>query len=71
VRPRRAELLPGEGRRRPPRLLFAIDYPYEGNSVATKFLVKADLDDEQRAAISHRNAERIFRLPPKDEAASG
>ena len=51
------------------RVLFAIDYPYEDSSVATEFLAKADLDDEQRAAISHRNAERLFRVPPKDERA--
>lgn len=46
------------------RVLFAIDYPYEDSGVATGFLAEADLDDEQRAAISHRNAERLFRVPP-------
>lgn len=45
-------------------LLFAIDYPYEDSSVATEFLAKADLDEEQRALISHRNAERLFRVSP-------
>ncbi|QYN33842.1 amidohydrolase family protein [Pseudonocardia sp. DSM 110487] len=45
-------------------VLFAIDYPYEDSSVATEFLAKADLDDEQRALISHRNAERLFRVRP-------
>ncbi|MEK8174481.1 amidohydrolase family protein [Streptomyces sp. M19] len=45
------------------RVLFAVDYPYEDSGVATEFLAEANLDDEQRAAISHRNAERLFRLP--------
>lgn len=45
-------------------VLFAIDYPYEDSYVAAEFLAKADLDDEQRALISHRNAERLFRVPP-------
>lgn len=45
------------------RVLFAIDYPYEDSSVATEFLAKANLDDEQRATISHRNAEQLFRVP--------
>jgi predicted TIM-barrel fold metal-dependent hydrolase len=51
------------------RVLFAIDYPYEDSGVATEFLARANLDDEQRAAISHRNAERLFRLPPKAGSA--
>lgn len=46
------------------RVLFAVDYPYEDSEVATRFLAEANLDDEQRAAISHRNAERLFRVPP-------
>jgi len=45
------------------RILFAVDYPYEDSDVATEFLTTADLDDDQRAAIAHRNAERLFRLP--------
>lgn len=45
------------------RALFAVDYPYEDCGVAADFLAAADLDDGQRAAISHRNAERLFRLP--------
>ncbi|NYI91736.1 putative TIM-barrel fold metal-dependent hydrolase [Amycolatopsis endophytica] len=45
-------------------VLFAIDYPYEDSYVAAEFLAKADLDDQQRALISHRNAEQLFRVPP-------
>ncbi len=46
------------------RVLFAVDYPYEDSGVATEFLSKAELDDEQHAMVSHRNAERLFRVPP-------
>jgi 5-carboxyvanillate decarboxylase len=45
-------------------VLFAIDYPYEDSYVAAEFLAKANLDDEQRVLISHRNAERLFRVAP-------
>ncbi|WP_255413878.1 hypothetical protein [Pseudonocardia sp. MH-G8] len=41
-----------------------MDYPYEDSYVAAEFLAGADLDDAQRALISHRNAERLFRVPP-------
>jgi predicted TIM-barrel fold metal-dependent hydrolase len=44
--------------------MFAIDYPYEDSAPATAFLRDADLTDTQRAKISHRNAERLLRLPP-------
>ena len=45
-------------------ILFAIDYPYEDSATATAFLRNAPLDDQQRALISHLNAERLFRVPP-------
>ncbi|NYJ75592.1 amidohydrolase family protein [Allobranchiibius huperziae] len=38
------------------RVLFAVDYPYEDSNVATQFLAEANLTDEERALISHRNA---------------
>lgn len=44
-------------------MMFAIDYPYEDSAIATTFLRQAPLDDHQRAMISHRNAERLFRIP--------
>ena len=43
-------------------VMFAIDYPYEDSSTATKFLAEAPLTDEQRALVSHGNAERLFRI---------
>ncbi|MDI5973142.1 amidohydrolase family protein [Streptomyces sp. SL13] len=45
------------------RLMFAVDYPYEDSHVATAFLDALDLTDEQRALVSHANAERLFRVP--------
>lgn len=53
-----------ERRLRPAPGMFAIDYPYEDSAPATAFLRDADLTDTQRAKISHRNAERLLRLPP-------
>jgi predicted TIM-barrel fold metal-dependent hydrolase len=46
------------------RIMFAVDYPYEDSAEATEFLRTADLTDDQRAKISHGNAERLFRIPP-------
>jgi 5-carboxyvanillate decarboxylase len=44
------------------RLMFAVDYPYEDSQVATGFL---DVSQEQRTLVSHANAERLFRIPPR------
>lgn len=46
----------------PQRILFAIDYPYETISTATAFLRDLDLAYDERALISHANAERLFGL---------
>ncbi len=48
------------------RVMFAIDYPYEDSATAAAALTAADLDDEQRELIAHRNAERLFRVPAGD-----
>ena len=45
-------------------VMFAIDYPYEDSATATSFLAAAFLTDEQRALVSHGNAERLFRIKP-------
>lgn len=50
----------------PERILFAADYPYEDAKPAVDFLRTTPLDEHVRAAIAHRNAERLFGLPPKD-----
>jgi predicted TIM-barrel fold metal-dependent hydrolase len=44
------------------RIMFAVDHPYEDGRVAVEALAAASLTDEQRALITHRNAESIFRV---------
>lgn len=46
-------------------VMFAIDYPYEDSSTATKFLAGAPLTPKQRELVSHSNAERLFRIKPE------
>jgi len=46
-------------------IMFAIDFPYEDSGAATAFLRDARLTEPQRAKISHRNAERLFRVPAR------
>ena len=43
-------------------VLFGTDYPFEDMSVATGFLRSAPLDDADRHAIAHGNAEQLLRL---------
>lgn len=49
----------------PERILFAADHPYEDAKPAVDFLRSTPLDEGVRAAIAHRNAERLFGLPPR------
>jgi 5-carboxyvanillate decarboxylase len=49
------------------QLMFAVDYPYEDSQVATEFLGALDLTNEQRALVSHANAERLFRIATADQ----
>ena len=42
------------------RIMFAIDYPSEDSAAAMAFLRDVPLTDDQRAAIGHRTAERVF-----------
>jgi 5-carboxyvanillate decarboxylase len=44
------------------KILFAIDYPFQDTAEAVEAINEADLTQEQRAAILHGNAERVFRL---------
>lgn len=48
------------------RIMFAIDYPYEDSKTSVDFLTNTPLDDAQRAAITHENAERLFRIPTRN-----
>ena len=45
-------------------VLFGSDYPFENMEVATTFLANADVSREERAAISHLNAEQLLGIPP-------
>ncbi|MFJ8806380.1 amidohydrolase family protein [Streptomyces sp. NPDC102490] len=44
------------------RVMFAIDYPYEDPKAAVDFLQNTPLTGDQRTAIAHRTAERVFTL---------
>ncbi len=44
-------------------IMFAIDYPYQTTEAAVRFLDEAEISDEDRRKIYHRNAERIFGIP--------
>jgi predicted TIM-barrel fold metal-dependent hydrolase len=44
------------------RILFAVDYPVESAKMATEFLRTAELSDEERENISHRNAKRYLSI---------
>ncbi len=43
-------------------VLFSVDYPYESSHDAVAGFEQADLSDDDRHKIAHRNAERILRL---------
>ncbi len=43
-------------------VLFATDYPYEDIRTATAFLAAAAVDEDDRAKISHINAERLLHI---------
>lgn len=47
------------------KVIWAIDYPYQPMEPAVKFITEAPLTDEERHAVCHGNAERIFRIKPK------
>jgi 2,3-dihydroxybenzoate decarboxylase len=46
-------------------IMFAIDYPWEFSDSATQNFAAAELSAEERELISHRNAERLLKLPPR------
>nr|PZN76735.1 MAG: hydrolase [Pseudomonadota bacterium] len=45
-------------------VMWAIDYPYQPTAPAVEFMDTAPLSDEDKAKVYHRNAERIFHIPP-------
>jgi predicted TIM-barrel fold metal-dependent hydrolase len=44
------------------KILFAVDYPYESNEEAVKFIEEAKIPDSDREKICHSNAEKLFAL---------
>lgn len=44
------------------KVMWAIDYPFQPTAPAVAFLNAATLSAEERAQVSHLNAERIFRI---------
>lgn len=44
------------------RVLFAVDYPYQRNEDAARFIESVDLSERDRALVCHGNAERVLRL---------
>ncbi|ATL68031.1 amidohydrolase family protein [Nocardia terpenica] len=53
------------------KIMFAIDTPYEDPPTAIAFLRDAPLTDEQRTALAHRTAERVFGITPATVAGPG
>lgn len=43
-------------------VLFGTDYPFESMATATEFITTTPLDDDEREAIAHGNAERLLGL---------
>jgi len=44
------------------KILWAVDWPYESNTVGMGFFNKLSLNDGDKEKIAHRNAERLLRL---------
>lgn len=53
----------------PDNVLWAIDYPYQPTRPAVAFMDSAPLSDEVKAKVYGGNAERIFRIAPREPAA--
>lgn len=51
-------------------VMWAIDYPYQPTAPAVDFIDSAPLTPEERSLICHRNAERIFGIPPGQAAGA-
>jgi len=43
-------------------IIWAVDWPYEANSVGMDFFAKLSLNDIDKEKIAHRNAEKLLRL---------
>ena len=47
----------------PDRLLLSIDYPFSSNTQGRAFLDALEINPSDKEKLSHRNAERLLRLP--------
>lgn len=45
------------------RILFSVDYPFSPNETGRQFLDSLPLNPDDMAKITHRNAERLLKLP--------
>jgi 5-carboxyvanillate decarboxylase len=46
-------------------IMWAIDYPYQLTGGAVQFMNEAPIPEEDKHKIFHRNAERVFGIPPE------
>jgi predicted TIM-barrel fold metal-dependent hydrolase len=44
------------------RIIHAEDFPYVVRDNVSEFIEHADLSDDERTAIAHRNAENVMRI---------
>jgi 5-carboxyvanillate decarboxylase len=49
-------------------IMFAIDYPYQVTETAVQSMNDIPLPEEDKRKIFHQNAERVFRIAPRDAA---
>jgi 5-carboxyvanillate decarboxylase len=47
-------------------IMWAIDYPYQPTAPAVAFIESAPMSETHRENIAHKNAERIFRITPRN-----
>ena len=43
-------------------VIWAVDYPFLMNDTVVDFLMNSDLTDEEKELISHKNAEKLFKM---------
>ncbi|HEV7715331.1 MAG TPA: amidohydrolase family protein [Steroidobacteraceae bacterium] len=46
-------------------IMWAVDYPYQETAEATQWLNDAPISEADKEKIFHRNAERVFKIPPQ------
>jgi uncharacterized protein len=44
------------------RMMYSVDYPFSPNTKGKEFLASLDLHDEEMAALTHGNAEKVLKL---------